>query len=88
MGAGSNLLIRDNGIDGVTVITSKLNKISIDKDGVITANSGSIDAEVARFARDHCRSGLEFLIGIPGKFAFSVDFAIFLGFFDVFLRFF
>ena len=66
IGAGSNLLVRDNGIDGVTLITNKLNKISIDKDGIITANSGSIDAEVARFARDHCRSGLEFLIGIPG----------------------
>ena len=59
-------MVRDNGIDGVTLITSKLNKISIDKDGIITANSGSIDAEVARFARDHSRSGLEFLIGIPG----------------------
>ena len=66
IGAGSNLLVRDNGIDGVTLITSKLNKISIDKDGIITANSGSMDAEVARFARNHCRSGLEFLIGIPG----------------------
>ena len=66
IGAGSNLLVRDNGIDGVTLITSKLNKISIDKDGIITANSGSIDAEVARFARDHSRTGLEFLIGIPG----------------------
>ena len=66
IGAGSNLLVRDNGIDGVTLITSKLNKISIDRDGIITANSGSIDAEVARFARDHSRSGLEFLIGIPG----------------------
>ena len=66
IGAGSNLLVRDNGIDGVTLITSKLNKISIDKDGIITASSGSNDAEVARFARDHSRSGLEFLIGIPG----------------------
>ncbi len=66
IGAGSNLLIRDNGIDGVTLITSKLNKISIDKYGIITANCGAFDAEVARFARDHCRTGLEFLIGIPG----------------------
>ncbi len=66
IGAGSNLLIRDNGIDGVTLITSKLNKINIDKDGIITANCGAFDAEVARFARDHCRTGLEFLIGIPG----------------------
>ena len=31
IGAGSNLLVRDNGIDGVTLITSKLKKISIDK---------------------------------------------------------
>ena len=66
IGAGSNLLVSDNGIDGVTLITSKLNKISIDKEGIITANSGSIDAERARFARDHSRTGLEFLIGIPG----------------------
>ena len=66
MGAGSNLLVRDNGIDGVTLITSKLNKISIDKDGIITASCGAYDAEVARFARNNSRSGLEFLIGIPG----------------------
>ena len=66
MGAGSNLLVRDNGIDGITLITSKLNKISIDKDGIITANCGAFDAEVARFARNYSRTGLEFLIGIPG----------------------
>ena len=66
IGAGSNLLVRDNGIDGVTLITSKLNNISIDKDGIITASSGAIDAEVARFAKNHSRTGLEFLIGIPG----------------------
>jgi UDP-N-acetylmuramate dehydrogenase len=66
IGAGSNLLVRDNGIDDVTIVTSKLNKISIDKDGIITASCGANDAEVARFARDHSRTGLEFLIGIPG----------------------
>ena len=66
IGAGSNLLIRDKGINGITLITSKLNKIEISKDGIITACCGAIDAEVARFARDHNRSGLEFLIGIPG----------------------
>ena len=66
IGAGSNLLVRDNGIDGVTLITSKLNNISIDEDGIITASSGAIDAEVARFAKNHSRTGLEFLIGIPG----------------------
>lgn len=66
IGAGSNLLIRDNGIKGITIIMKKLNRISIDADGIITANCGAVDAEVARFARDHNRTGLEFLIGIPG----------------------
>ena len=66
IGAGSNVLVRDNGINGITLITNKLNKISIDADGIITANCGAIDAEVARFAREHNRTGLEFLIGIPG----------------------
>ena len=58
IGAGSNLLIRDNGINGITLITSKLNKIEISKDGIITASCGAIDAEVARFARDHNRLSL------------------------------
>ena len=66
IGAGSNILIRDNGIDGITLITNKLSKLSIDKSGIITADCGAFDAEVARFARDHNRTGLEFLIGIPG----------------------
>ena len=66
IGSGSNLLVRDKGISGITLITNKLNKISIDQDGIITAKCGAIDAEVARFARDHNRTGLEFLIGIPG----------------------
>ncbi len=66
IGAGSNILIRDNGISGITIITNKLNKINIDIDGIITANCGAADSEVARFARDHNRTGLEFLIGIPG----------------------
>ena len=66
IGAGSNLLVRDNGISGITLITTKLNKIKISQDGIITASCGAVDAEVARFARDHNRSGLEFLIGIPG----------------------
>ena len=58
MGAGSNLLISDNGISGITLVTKKLKTITIDKHGVITAQSGATDAEVARFARNHNRTGL------------------------------
>lgn len=66
IGAGSNILIRDKGISGITLITKYLKKISIDNSGIITAEAGAIDADVARFARDHERTGLEFLLGIPG----------------------
>ena len=34
IGAGSNLVIRDNGIDGIAIITNKLNKVSIDKNNI------------------------------------------------------
>ena len=66
VGAGSNLLIRDNGVNGITLITKKLKQISIDNAGIISAQAGATDAEVARFARDYERAGLEFLLGIPG----------------------
>jgi UDP-N-acetylmuramate dehydrogenase len=66
IGAGSNLLIRDKGFKGIALLTNKLNKINIDKNHIITAEAGAIDANVARFARNNLRSGLEFLLGIPG----------------------
>jgi UDP-N-acetylmuramate dehydrogenase len=66
IGAGSNILIRDKGLNGVTILTKKLNRIDIDKNGIITAEAGATDADVARFARNNERTGLEFLLGIPG----------------------
>ena len=67
LGAGSNILIRDKGFDGIIIHFSNLNKIEIDDQGIITAEAGALDAQVSRFARDHCRTNLEFLIGIPGS---------------------
>ena len=66
IGAGSNLLIRDKGFKGIVLLTKKLNNISIDANQIITAEAGAIDADVARFARNNIRGGLEFLLGIPG----------------------
>ena len=66
IGAGSNILIRDKGLKGITLITKKLNKITIDEEGIITARAGAMDVDVARFARNNQRAGLEFLLGIPG----------------------
>ena len=66
IGAGSNILIRDNGIHGATMLTKNLNNITIDTKGVITAETGALDIQVARFAREYERTDLEFLVGIPG----------------------
>ena len=66
IGAGSNILIRDNGIKGISLLTKNLNKITMDEKGVITAESGANDIQVARFARENERTDLEFLVGIPG----------------------
>ena len=66
LGAGSNILVRDKGFDGIIIHFNELNEISLESDGVISADCGASDAEVARFARNNNRSGLEFLIGIPG----------------------
>ena len=66
IGAGSNILIRDNGIKGISLLTKNLNNITMDEKGVITAESGANDIQVARFARENGRTDLEFLVGIPG----------------------
>ena len=66
LGAGSNIIIRDHGFYGVIIHFNKLKDIFIDKKGIITTYCGAMDADVARFARNHSRTGLEFLIGIPG----------------------
>jgi len=66
LGAGSNIIIRDGGFNGVIIHFNKLKEIFIDEQGIITAYCGAMDADVARFARNHSKTGLEFLIGIPG----------------------
>ena len=66
LGAGSNIIIRDKGFNGIIIHFNKLKEISIDEKGIINSYCGAMDADVARFARDHSRTNLEFLIGIPG----------------------
>ena len=66
IGAGSNLLVRDGGVAGVVIkLNDHMNKISHDGHE-ITAQTGALDAEVARYAAKAGLAGLEFLIGIPG----------------------
>ena len=66
LGAGSNMLVRDGGLDGVVIkLTGAMADLRQDGDHII-AGAGASDAELARFAAKAGRSGLSFLVSIPG----------------------
>ena len=68
LGAGSNVLINDQGFDGVVIKLGKsFSNISILPNKTIIAGSASIDKRVAEFASENDIGGLEFLSCIPGS---------------------
>ena len=73
IGAGSNTLIRDNGIRGVVIkLGSNFSDIKIINENIIQAGAGSLDRKVADFAKESNLSGLEFLSCIPGSIGGAV----------------
>ena len=65
-GVGSNLIVRDGGVPGVTVRLGK-GFGAIETDGTkITAGAAALDPAVANSACRAGIAGLEFLIGVPG----------------------
>ena len=69
VGLGSNLLVRDGGIRGMVLKTTKgLNDIYIHDDRMLYAESGVSSARVARVSARNGLSGVEFLAGVPGSF--------------------
>ena len=67
LGCGSNLLVKDSGIDGVVISTEKLLGISLDGDGLIACMAGVKLSELCVFAQKQGLAGLEFAYGIPGS---------------------
>lgn len=67
LGAGSNLLVRDEGVAGLVIHLSiaEFGEVSA-KDGVVTAGGGAKLSHVISTAVREGLSGLEQLIGIPG----------------------
>ena len=66
LGAGSNVLIRDNGFEGIVIKLGKeFNKIKI-KDEKIYTGSGVLDSNLSKFALENSLKNLEFYSGIPG----------------------
>ncbi|MBW3042583.1 UDP-N-acetylmuramate dehydrogenase [Prochlorococcus marinus] len=67
IGAGSNLLINDEGIKGLSLCMRKLKGIQIDKNtGNIEVLSGEMLPTLARKAAANGLHGLEWAVGIPG----------------------
>ena len=66
LGNGSNLLISDEGFDGVVISLSKMNDIHLEGDKDIYAEAGAMNSQIAAFARDNGLKNFEFAAGIPG----------------------
>lgn len=68
IGGGSNLLVRDEGIRGITVSLSSsyFRRIGTDGDCGLRAFGGATMSELIEVARKNGLGGLEFMVGIPG----------------------
>lgn len=67
IGVGSNLLVRDGGLDGVVIRLGRefatMEAVEGDR---LWVGAGALDVNVAQLAQQHGLAGLEFLSGIPG----------------------
>ncbi len=67
LGVGSNIIVRDGGVEGVVIRPAGRPFAGISTDGAqVTAGAGALDAMVARAAAKAGVGGLEFYAGIPG----------------------
>lgn len=72
VGAGSNILVRDQGIQGCVIkLSSGFSEITIDGPSVIVG-AGCLDRTVVMKCLENGLSGLEFLVGIPGTIGGAV----------------
>lgn len=66
LGNLSNLIVRDGGIEGVVVILTEMDQMTV-KGNMIMAEAGASLIDVSRLALTHSLTGLEFACGIPGS---------------------
>ncbi len=67
LGAGSNIIIRDTGIDGVVIkLGQNFTNIELLSDSRISVGAGCLNFNLAKFCERNCITGFEFLIGVPG----------------------
>ncbi len=66
LGAGSNVLVRDSGFNGLVLKLSKFNQIIIN-DNHVTVGAGCLNRSLVYHLAEKGLSNLEFMIGIPGS---------------------
>ncbi len=66
IGKGSNLLVSDNGFNGVVINTCRFDSIELADETTIVCSAGVSLSRLCRFALEHSLTGLEFAFGIPG----------------------
>jgi UDP-N-acetylmuramate dehydrogenase len=67
LGAGSNTIVRDGGIEGVVVRLGRgFNEVTAEENNRVRAGAAALDVMVARAAQKAGIAGLAFLSGIPG----------------------
>lgn len=66
LGRGSNVLVSDRGLPGVTILTGRLDAVEL-KGGALEAQAGASWDEVARLSAGAGLAGLEKTSGIPGS---------------------
>jgi UDP-N-acetylmuramate dehydrogenase len=68
IGGGTNILVRDRGIDGAVIFTSKMNNIALNAErSTFNAEAGCSLQKVIYLCVEHGLSGMEGLAGIPGS---------------------
>lgn len=66
LGVGSNVIVRDGGIKGVVVKLGRAFNTVNTGGEVVESGAAVLDLNLARYAANHGRTGLEFFSGIPG----------------------
>ncbi len=73
LGAGSNTLIRDEGIKGVVIkLGPSFSKIELINENTIQVGAATLDRKISNFAKENGIGSLEFLSCIPGSIGGAV----------------
>jgi UDP-N-acetylmuramate dehydrogenase len=67
IGGGNNLLVRDGGFRGAVISLEGFHRLELSKNGLLHAAAGVTNRSLVDFALESELSGLEFLVGIPGR---------------------